>query len=274
MNAESGRIEPGLARGFDAWADEYDRFRPGYPDEVFTTIATRLTLPRLPLVVDLGAGTGRASLAMAALGWRVTAVEPGRPMLELLRARATDDGLLISTIQADAEATGLDPTSVDLVTAAQAFHWFANEAAMAEITRIVRPGGGMALFWNVRDAERSPFLADYAELLKRSAESADDPGIGRYEAGGRDETRQALEAAHGFEAPVLIQLHQDVEMTDEQFVGMAFTASYVRAAMSPERQDRFRADLVELLARHGLSGGKPFPVPYRVDLWIARRSGG
>jgi SAM-dependent methyltransferase len=273
MSSETGRIEPGLARGFDAWADEYDRFRPGYPDEVFTIIGSHLALPRRPLVVDLGAGTGRASLAMAALGWRVTAVEPGKPMLELLRTRASNEGLLVSTIQANAEATGLDPTSVDLVTAAQAFHWFAKDSALAEIARILRPGGGLALFWNVRDAERSPFLADYAELLKRSTESPADPGIGRYEAEGRDVTRRALEAAAGFEPPDLLQLHQEVEMTAEQFVGMAFTASYVRAGMSPERQDRFRIELTTLLSRHGLSDGRPFPVPYRIDLWIARRSG-
>lgn len=273
MSVESGRIDPGMARGFDAWADEYDRFRPGYPDEVFETIAARVTLPRVPLVVDLGAGTGRASLAMAAFGWRVTAVEPGKPMLELLRARATDEGLLISTIQADAEATGLDPASVDLVTAAQAFHWFEKERALVEIARILKPGGAVALFWNVRDPERSPFLADYADLLRRSTDSIDDPGIGRYESGGRDETQRALEAAAGFEPPQLIQLHHVVEMTDEQFVGMAFTASYVRAGMSPDRQDRFRLDLAALLGRHGLADGRPFPVPYRIDLWIAPRSG-
>lgn len=262
-----------MACGFDAWADEYDRFRPGYPDEVFDTIETRLGLPSQPLVVDLGAGTGRASLAMAARGWRVTAVEPGRPMLELLRDRASEEGLIVSTIQAEAESTGLDPTSVDLVTAAQAFHWFAREAAIAEIARVLRPGGGLALFWNVRDAARSPFLADYAELLKRSTESADDPGIGRYESKGREATRHALEEAPGFDVPDLVELHHEVAMTDEQFTGMAFTASYVRVGMSPERQQRFRTDLTALLARHNLANGRPFAVPYRIDLWIARRSG-
>src|SRR5437867_3219476 len=110
------------ARSFDGWANDYDQYRPGYPDELFDTIQSRLDLPGRPLVVDLGAGTGRASLAMAAMGWRVTAVEPGKPMLDVLRARATDEGLLISTVQANAEATGLDPASADVVTAAQAFH--------------------------------------------------------------------------------------------------------------------------------------------------------
>ena len=84
MNAISRPVDPARARGFDAWAVEYDRYRPGYPEELFLTIAERLSLPKPPLVVDLGAGTGRATLAMAELGWRVTAVEPGRRMLDLL----------------------------------------------------------------------------------------------------------------------------------------------------------------------------------------------
>ena len=265
-------VDPARARGFDAWAGDYDRYRPGYPEELFELITRRLPIPREPLVVDLGAGTGRASLAMAGLGWKVTAVEPGKPMLDMLRARATNDGLLISTVQASAEDTGLDPASADLVTVAQAFHWFDQQRALVEIARILKPAGGMALFWNVRDAERSAFLADYAELLKRSTDSDEDPGIGRYESGGNEETRRAIEAhAAAFEPPELTQLHHEVLMTDEEFIGMAFTASYVRVGRTPEQQDRFRLDLAALLGRHGLNDGRPFSVPYRVDLWTARR---
>lgn len=265
-------FDPQRARGFDAWAGEYDRFRPGYPDELFETIAARLELPGRPLVVDLGAGTGNASLAMAELGWRVTAVEPGRPMLDILRSKASDAGLLVSTVQADAEATGLDPASADLVTAAQAFHWFEKDRALDEIARVLRPSGGVALFWNVRDRERSAFIADYDELLARHAAAGADTG--RYEAVGRQETSQAFDRhAAAFEAPEVIHLRQAVTMTDEQFIGMAFTASYVRAGMSPQTQDRFRIELGGLLGRHGLNDGKPFDVPYRIELWIARRRG-
>jgi SAM-dependent methyltransferase len=224
------------------------------------------------LVVDLGAGTGRASLAMAELGWRVTAVEPGKPMLDVLRGEATEAGLLLSTVQANAEQTGLDPQSADLVTAAQSFHWFDMDRALAEIARILKPAGGVALFWNVRDGERSPFLADYDVLLARHAATGSDTG--RYEAVGRIETARAFERhAAAFESPELVHLHHEVKMTDEQFVGMAFTASYVRVGMSPEVQDRFRIELAGLLGRHGINDGRPFAVPYRIDLWIARRRG-
>ena len=265
-------IDPARARGFDAWAGDYDRYRPSYPDELFELIAQQLPLPRQPHVVDLGAGTGRASLAMAERGWRVTAVEPGKPMLDLLRGRASNEGLLISTVQANAEDTGLDPASADLVNAAQAFHWFDKDRALREAARILKPSGGLALFWNVRDGERSPFLAEYADLLRRSNASTDDPGVGRYESVGKDETRQALEAhSAAFDAPRLTQLRHEVMMTDAEFIGMAFTASYVRVGKSQEDQDRFRLELAALLGRHGLNDGRPFPVPYRLDLWTARR---
>jgi SAM-dependent methyltransferase len=265
-------VDPARARGFDAWAGDYDRYRPAYPDELFEVIAQRLPVPRQPLVVDLGAGTGRASLAMAALGWRVTAVEPGKPMLDVLRARASEEGLLISTVQASAEETGLDPASADLVTAAQSFHWFDQQRALAEIARILKPAGGLALFWNVRDAERSRFLADYAALLRRYAGTADDPGIGRYESDGKEQTRRAIEAhSAAFEPPELTQLHHEALMTDDEFIGMVFTASYVRVGKSEEEQDRLRLELAALLSRHGLNDGRPFPVPYRLDLWTARR---
>lgn len=264
---------PERARSFDAWAGDYDRYRPSYPNVLFEEIRARLALPEHPLVVDLGAGTGRASLAMAALGWRVTAVEPGGPMLDVLRAQAANQGLVLATVQATAESTGVDPASADVATAAQAFHWFDHPAAVTEMARIVRPGGGVALFWNVRDALRSPFLAEYHQLLEKHFGDAD---TGQYLQAGRATGREATEIAFadspGFDRPELAELQHDAQMTADNFVGMAFTASYVRALPAGE-QERFRAELTALLARHGLNTGLPFTVPYRLDLWTALRHG-
>lgn len=259
------------ARSFDAWAPDYDRYRPGYPDALFDAIAGLLRLPASPLVVDLGAGTGRATLAMAARGWRVTAVEPGKPMLDILRSRASNAGLVVAGVQARAEETGLDPASVDLATAAQAFHWFDKPRAITEMARIVRPGGGVALFWNVRDESRSGFIAEYHGLLQRVFGDAD---TGRYiQAGrvtGRDATQAAFAASDAFTQPDLGELRHELPMTAEQFVGMAFTASYVRALPSSE-QERLRTEIEALLSRHQLEDGRPFVVPYRIDLWTASR---
>ena len=257
-------------RSFHAWADDYDRYRPTYPSALFALIRDELALPAQPEVVDLGAGTGRASLAMAGLGWRVTAVEPGSGMLEVLRANAARAGVDVITVEASAEATGLPPASADLVTAAQAFHWFDKPAAVTEMARITRPGGGVALFWNVRDETRSPFVAAYHAALDRHG----GPPEGRYlqagRATGRPATRAALEDSPSFEDVTLHELQHEIEMRAADFVPMAFTASYVRA-MPPDALGAFRAETEALVREHArLDGG--LTIPYRIDCWIARRS--
>ena len=265
MTTDSVRAHAG--RSFDAWADDYDRYRPGYPGELFATIARALDLPSRAEVADLGAGTGRATLAMARRGWRVTAIEPGGPMLAALERAARAERLTVATRSATAEETGLADASVDLATAAQAYHWFDRPRALAEMGRIVRPGGGIALFWNVRDDETSRFLAAYSELLERYV-----PG---YEPGARAmretpvETRREIEASGLFEVDDRVHLEHSMTMHAEHFIGVAFTSSYVRVQLDDERQERFRDELAALIRDH--HGDRSFSVPYRIDLWIARR---
>lgn len=256
----------GRARSFDAWAADYDRYRPPYPDALFDEIAARLRLPTRPLVVDLGAGTGRAALAMAERGWRVTAVEPGRPMIDVMRSRAANDGLVLAMVQASAEATGLDPDSADLATAAQAYHWFDATAALTEMARIVRGGGGIALFWNVRDADRSPLVADYHALLARYGIRA-----GEHSAGPMRRTAAEIASIGAFDPAESFQVLHEAPMRPQEFIGLAFTASYVRE-LTPENQARFHAELEPLVERH-VAGSPYLTVPYIVDCWVARRRG-
>ena len=253
------------ARSFDAWAEEYDRYRPGYPEALFAEISARLSLPEPPDVADLGAGTGIAATAMARRGWRVTAVEPGEPMLAALRARAEREGLDVAAVQGTAERTGLPGASADLVTAAQAFHWFDHAAAVREIARIVRPGGGIALFWNMRDESRSEFLREYGAVLVAHGLREDLRGPGRH-----PDTRRWIAEAGGFEPSEFFQVPHVQRMTPAEFIGLVFTASYVRTAPD-EVQRALRADVVALLDRHA-SGDAAIEVPYVVDCEIARRT--
>jgi ubiquinone/menaquinone biosynthesis C-methylase UbiE len=249
---------------FDRVSEEYERTRPSYPPGLLDL----LPLGADAAVLDLAAGTGKLTRVLTQRYREVTAVEPLGNMRAMLERVVPG----VRALEGTAERIPLDDASVDAVFAAQAFHWFDKPAALAEMARIVRPGGGAALFWNVRDEERSPFVADYHRLLERYGGAAEGKYLQAGRASGRSSTREALEAADGFGAPELHELHHELPATANGFIGMAFTASYIRA-LDPQAQDRFRAETLGLLARHGHRGDEPFAVPYRIDLWIARRRG-
>ncbi len=255
------------SRSFDAWASEYERYRPGYPDALFEHIAQRLELPELAQVADLGAGTGKAARAMARRGWRVTAVEPGGPMLDELRAQAAREGLVLEARVGSAEATGLADASVDLATAAQSFHWFDKEAAVPEMARIVRPGGGAAVFWNSRADDRSAFLAACTELLARYVP---EEHLDRQRPTEIFDTRGQLAAGGRFDVDDSVQVSHVIEMRVTDFIGLAFTASYVRMFATGSAVQALRSDLQALLAEHARDG--LISVPYDLDLYVARRN--
>ncbi len=128
------------AGSFGAAADVYDRSRPGYPVE-----AVRFVLPDgARRVLDLGAGTGKLTEVLLDLGLDVVAVEPSESMRVMLPARA-------EVLDGDAEHLPLADASVDAVVVGQAFHWFDTGPALAEIARVLRPGGTLGLLWNTRD---------------------------------------------------------------------------------------------------------------------------
>ncbi len=150
-------IHPWAVAGFGSAAEAYERARPGYPPDAVAWLAERLDLRPGRTVVDLGAGTGKLSRLLAATGARVIAVEPVDEM------RAFID---VEALAGTAEAIPLPDASADAVTAAQAFHWFRAGEAMAEIHRILRPGGALALVANRLD--RSDSLTDaFAAVLDR-----------------------------------------------------------------------------------------------------------
>jgi SAM-dependent methyltransferase len=130
--------EPG--KSFDRAAEEYERGRPGYPDAVMDA------LPIAPsaTVLDLAAGTGKLTRVLAHRYARVIAVEP----LAALRTIVEREAPAAEALDGRAEAIPLADTAVDAVYVAQAFHWFANDDAVAEIARVLRPGGVLAILSN------------------------------------------------------------------------------------------------------------------------------
>jgi SAM-dependent methyltransferase len=151
---QDDRVE--RAASFAFVADAYERARPGYPEDAVRWLAG----DEPGNVVDLGAGTGKLTRSLVALGHRVTAVEPLPQMLEQLRAAVPEATAVLGT----AELIPLADGSADVVTAAQAFHWFDHGRALPEIARVLRPGGRLALVWNARD-ERESWVSQLSDAM-------------------------------------------------------------------------------------------------------------
>ncbi|MEM7625947.1 MAG: class I SAM-dependent methyltransferase [Planctomycetota bacterium] len=162
---------------------DYVRYRPDYPPAVLDRLAERFSAsPDVVDVVDVGAGTGIWTRQMADRGWAVTAVEPNDAMRKACEA-AAEETPGIRVINAGAESTGLPDGCADLVTAAQAFHWFDPDAALREFRRLLRPGGFVALLWNSRQTDTTVFLRDYERMLQDFATDYGQVNHQRFEDG-------------------------------------------------------------------------------------------
>ena len=151
-------------RRFASRVEVYIRYRPSYPSEMFELLEKECGLRPDWAIADIGSGTGILSRLLLQRGHIVFGIEPNDEM------RRAAEGLLTGfsgfrSVSATAEDTTLKSQSVDLIVAAQAFHWFDPDFARREFARILKPGGVVALIWNDRRKDSTEFLTDYERLL-------------------------------------------------------------------------------------------------------------
>lgn len=147
--------------------DDYVRYRPTYPVAVLETLRADCGLTPRHTIADVGSGTGLLATLFLQNGNLVYGVEPNDAM------RAAGETLLagydnFTSVAATAEATALASSSVDFITAGQAFHWFDPEAARREFRRILHPHGYVVLVWNSRARDASPFMAEFEQIMARN----------------------------------------------------------------------------------------------------------
>jgi ubiquinone/menaquinone biosynthesis C-methylase UbiE len=153
------------ARSFGAVADAYERGRPGYPAEA----AAWLTGDEPLTVLELGAGTGKLTQQLVALGHDVHATDPDEAMLDILRDKLPS----VRTSVGGAEEIAAVDNSYDVVVGAQCFHWFDHDRALTEIRRVLKPRGRLSLVWNQRD-ERIPWVKKLGKIIG-TQEQLNDP---------------------------------------------------------------------------------------------------
>lgn len=246
------------ARGFDLAGTAYERGRPSYPREAVELLAAELEIRPARDVLDLAAGTGKLTRLLTPTGARLVAVEPVAGMRRILEEALPGLRILDGT----AEAIPLPDASVDTVVVGQAFHWFDGPTALAEIARVLRPGGGLGLIWNLR-AESTPWVAELAALIDQHAGAAP-----RY----HDMTwRRAFEFTPYF-GP-LRERHLICEQvgTVSAQRDRAASISFVACLPDPERE-AFLNEVEALLVRNADAGGH-LVMPHRTDVfWTGKLS--
>jgi SAM-dependent methyltransferase len=254
-------IHDAAAVGFERGATDYEQGRPGYPADAIDTLVRACDIDDGTVIVDLGAGTGKFTRELFGVSHQVVAIEPVAAMRAVFEERYPGARILDGT----AEDIPLPEQSADVITVAQAFHWFDHGPALDEISRLVRPGGWLVLIWNTRDT-RVPWLAEVNELMNRLA--ADAP---RFRATDRS-WRAAIDAHPAFE-----ELHEatfDNPVPGVDLVTMrarVSSTSYVSALPDDER--RAVLDEVERIVREGpmRDEGETFTDRYLTELYWCRR---
>ncbi|HKY60918.1 MAG TPA: methyltransferase domain-containing protein [Gemmatimonadota bacterium] len=249
------RVRPS-ARGdrlFAPLAADYAAARPSYPAPVFELLRTRVeNRPRgageaAPLVVDVAAGTGIATVGLLDSGLRVAAVEPATGMLvEAVRSLAVRPGWA-GGVAARAEALPLADASVAAVVVAQAFHWLDPRHALDEFARVIEAGGVLLLLWNV--TEPDAFTLDVRRLVGRH-----NPGRKRPVTPRMREIPASLRNHPAFAVEPTVTVEHRRALALDDYVRYARSWSYVGGALEPAALDAFESDLRGVLERHAREG--------------------
>jgi len=224
----------------------YAQFRPGYPVEVMEIIQREFGLAAGATVADIGSGTGIFSQMLLDRGHRVFGVEPNQAMRQAAEDRFRSNPQFTS-FSGTAEETGLPDHSVQLVTAAQAFHWFDAERCRTEFARILTSPGNVLLIWNERKRTGTPFQDDYECFLQ-------DYGTDFQQM--TEQSQKKIAGLKEFFLPGTYRnfvLDQAQFLTLPEFTGRILSSSFIPGEQHPRHTDVLRAIPV-LFEQHAESG--------------------
>lgn len=250
---------------FDAAASAYDAARPSYPEDLYDELET-VTGPLADrLVLDWGAGTGISSRQLIRRGARVVLLDIGEQMLRYARARDPRSRCLL----AHGSHMPVRAASADLTTFGQSFHWFEQPAALAEIARVLRPGGYWAAWWNRPRPDGADWFERYQDVLVARC-----PGYTwrhlRDEAMAPDWTDAVVRNVGTLEPAATITVPWTRRVTAAQWATDERSKSYV-IDLHPGARDGVLAELSAIVAGEFRDG--QMVVPYVTTLLVARKSG-
>jgi SAM-dependent methyltransferase len=254
--------------GYQRAAGVYESSRPSYPLAALAALADALPLEAGRTVVDLGAGTGKFTRLLALTGAEVLAVEPVKEMRERLAELLPGVAVNAGT----AEASGLPGGCADAVVAAQSWHWFEETAALAEVERLLRPGGALVLVWNTFDTS-VPWMRDFQDIYFRLApRDLPSPPL----AAGLGEPDPSAHWRKGFESrpgwgPIEERHWPNPHSTTVADIVERMMSSSHIAVLDAPAQARVRAEVEAVLGAHDATRvGGAIEMPYMTDVYWTR----
>jgi SAM-dependent methyltransferase len=246
-------VNPRAERAFGERAEDYERGRPGWPADAIATLLERWGARE---VVDLAAGTGKLTRILAAHA-DVIAIEPVDGMRAVLEREVPTARVMSGT----AEAIPLADESVDAVFVAEAFHWFDLERAPAEIARVLRTGGHLAVLFNKLDG-------DEADWMKELFEVVSEHGLPQERLASKVAWREALEARFG--ELELVEGRHEQTADREQMVAQLASFSWI-GGLPPARLAAALDAARAVLERHGIDA---VTIAMRAEITIAQKRAG
>ncbi len=246
--------------GFGREAETYERVRPSYPADAVAWLTDNLEIGPGRTVLDLAAGTGKFTRLLVPFRTTLFAAEP----VDGMRRSFVGAVPGVPIVAATAEALPVAPASLDVVTVAQAFHWFDADRAFAEFDRALRPRGRVGLIWNARDRS-SDWVNEVWSIMDRVEKRAP----WRDHEHWRD---SALGSHHGFGPLHTETFRHEQSITPDGVVARVASVSHV-AVLPPQDRERVLDEVRSVLATHpDTKGRSELHIPYRVDTyWCERR---
>jgi len=254
---------------YDHIAKNYEKGRSDYPQESIEALAAALGLKEGKKILDLAAGTGKLSKVLKSYEIDLCAVEPSREM------RAVYSELLqgVPIFEGHAESIPLPSESMDAVAVGTAFHWFEPKAALKEIARILKKGGGLALIWNMWDS-RVQWIREIRGVLGLHEKGDVVEGVGWRELTSPDFSGEVFRTFEGnglFTALSYEGFRYSLQGSEKEIQARLLTM-LVSGKMTDAAQAEMAKEVAKVLARHPETRGKEvFDIPYRTDLFWCYR---
>lgn len=251
MNILKERVE--LMKPIDKFtgkADVYAKYRPSYPAAYVDYLIEASGVTSTSVIADIGSGTGIWTKHLLERGLHVNAVEPNADMRQLAEA-SLDHYPGFTSVDGSAEQSSLSAHSIDLITVAQAFHWFHPERFQAECKRVLRSDAKVALLWNSRD-HRSELVQADAELCQRYC-----PAFKGF-SGGIQEKPEVFEQFFRNGQYEYREFAHPITMELEGFIGRHLSASYSLTPVD-EQYEAYIDAITELFKQH--SNGNQLILP-------------